>query len=72
MRYCRWLGVCALALGLGILIAAIFPTGCLLFLVAIRLGLYAQIRKEAAMKIVVVKSPKFLNGILKRIFKMKE
>ncbi|MBD5154766.1 MAG: stage V sporulation protein SpoVM [Oscillospiraceae bacterium] len=24
------------------------------------------------MKIVVVKSPKFLNGILKRIFKMKE
>ena len=39
MRYCRWLGVCALALGLGILIAAIFPTGCLLFLVAIlRIG----------------------------------
>lgn len=37
MRYCRWLGVCALALGLGILIAAIFPTGCLLFLVAILL-----------------------------------
>jgi len=30
----RWLGVCALALGLGILIAAIFPTGVLLFLVA--------------------------------------
>ncbi|MBD5149595.1 MAG: stage V sporulation protein SpoVM [Oscillospiraceae bacterium] len=24
------------------------------------------------MKIVVIKSPKFLNGILKRIFKMKE
>ncbi len=34
MRYCHWLGVCALALGLGILIAAIFPTGFLLFLVA--------------------------------------
>lgn len=34
MKSCRWLGVCALALGLGILIAAIFPTGFLLFLVA--------------------------------------
>lgn len=34
MRYCRWVGLCALALGLGILIAAIFPTGFLLFLVA--------------------------------------
>lgn len=34
---CRWhkpMGVLALALGLGILIAAIFPTGILLFLVA--------------------------------------
>lgn len=35
----RWncgkgLGVCALGLGLGILIAAIFPAGCLLFIVA--------------------------------------
>ena len=37
MRNCRWLGVCATALGLGILITAIFPTGCLLFLVAILL-----------------------------------
>lgn len=34
MRYCRWLGLCAVTLGLGILIAAIFPTGFLLFLVA--------------------------------------
>ncbi len=34
MRYARWMGICALALGLGILIVAIFPTGCLLFLVA--------------------------------------
>lgn len=32
-----FLGICALALGLGILIAAIFPVGCLLFLVAILL-----------------------------------
>ena len=28
------LGICALALGLGIFIAAIFPVGCLMFLVA--------------------------------------
>lgn len=28
------LGICAVALGAGILIAAIFPIGCLLFLVA--------------------------------------
>ena len=34
MKSCRWLGLCALALGLGILVAAIFPTGFLLFLVA--------------------------------------
>lgn len=30
----RWLGVCAVGLGAGILIAAIFPVGALLFLVA--------------------------------------
>lgn len=34
MRNCRWLGVCAVGLGAGILIAIIFPTGSLLFLVA--------------------------------------
>ena len=33
-RWCRYLGLCALALGAGILIAAIFPVGALLFLVA--------------------------------------
>lgn len=32
--WCRWLGTLALALGAGILIAAIFPVGALLFLVA--------------------------------------
>ena len=31
---CRILGICAVALGSGILIAAIFPVGALLFLVA--------------------------------------
>ena len=34
MRNCRWIGACAVTLGLGILIAVIFPTGFLLFLVA--------------------------------------
>ena len=34
MRNCRGLGLFALALGAGILIAVIFPTGFLLFLVA--------------------------------------
>ena len=34
MKNCRWLGIFAAALGIGILIAAIFPTGFLLFLVA--------------------------------------
>ena len=29
-----FLGICALGLGLGILIAAVFPVGCLMFLVA--------------------------------------
>lgn len=33
----RLLGVCAAALGAGILIAAIFPVGALLFLVAVLL-----------------------------------
>ena len=30
----RGIGICALALGLGILFAAIFPVGCLMFIVA--------------------------------------
>ncbi len=34
MKHCRWLGIFAVALGMGILIAVIFPTGFLLFLVA--------------------------------------
>ena len=77
MRNCRMLGLCALTLGSGILIAVIFPTGFLLFLVAFLLiacgwGCMRRQRKEAAMKIVVIKSPKFLNGILKRIFKLQE
>lgn len=34
MRHYRWLGIFGVALGSGILIVAIFPTGFLLFLVA--------------------------------------
>jgi len=33
-RWGRFCGVCALSLGIGILITAIFPVGALLFLVA--------------------------------------
>ena len=33
----RCLGICALALGLGICITAVFPGGCWMFLVAFRL-----------------------------------
>lgn len=32
--WCHFLGLCAFALGAGILITAIFPVGALLFLVA--------------------------------------
>lgn len=49
---CHLLGIFAVALGAGILIAAIFPVGALLFLVAmaadrLRLRLLPQIGKEA-------------------------
>ena len=50
MRSCRWLGLCALALGLGILICAVFPTGVLLFLGisahCLRLRLYGKIGRR--------------------------
>ena len=49
---------------------ALVPCG--LFAHWLRLCLYAQIGKEDTMKIVVVKSPKFLKGILRMIFGMKE
>jgi len=32
-----WLGRCAVALGFGILVASVFPTGCLMFIVALLL-----------------------------------
>ena len=70
-----WIGVCALALGLSILIVAIFPVGGLMFLVAMLLiacGVccvkrYRE-RGGERMKIVVVKSPRILRGLLCRVF----
>ena len=36
-RCCRGLGLAAIALGIGVLVAALFPDGALLFLVAVLL-----------------------------------
>ena len=38
----------------------------------LRLCLYAQVGKENGMKIVIVKSPKFLKGILRMLFGIRE
>ena len=66
----RGIGICALALGLGILVAAIFPVGCLMFIV--RHMLYAAMKGGRELKIIVWKAPAFLRGILKCIFCSKE
>ena len=68
-RWCRYLGLCALALGAGILIAAIFPVGALLSAAA---APACADRKEVPMKIVVVKPPRCLSGILRKLFGIKE
>ena len=66
---CRILGICAVALGAGILIAAIFPVGAVLFLVAfLRLRLLPALERSVDMNIVVWRSPKFLRGILRKLF----
>ena len=71
------LGLFAAALGAGILIAAIFPVGALLFLVAffadcVRFGLLPAIERSGNMNIVVWKSPKALRGILRKLFRVHE
>ena len=69
------IGICALALGLGILIAAVFPVGCLMFLVAFLLiacGIACLRNRRERMKIVVWKSPRFLRGLLCSIFGIRE
>lgn len=48
------------------------PVSCCIFAHWLRLYLYAQVGKEDIMKIVVVKSPKFLAGLLRLLFGMKE
>lgn len=80
-------GVCALALGLGIFIAAVFPVGALMFLVAFLLifcgigclrRFYKLVEKGMnigrgkSMKIVVWKSPKVLSSLLRRVFGVRE
>ena len=70
----RFLGICALGLGLGILIAAIFPVGVLMFLVSFLLiacGIIC-LKEVAAVKIVVWKSPRLLRGVLRMLFGIRE
>ena len=62
------IGVCALGLGLGILIAAIFPVGALMFLVAFLLIACGVM----CMKIVIWKAPRCLRGLLRRMFGIQE
>ena len=77
----RWdcgalIGVCALALGAGILIAAIFPVGALMFLVAgllIACGAACLRRSEGwSMRIIVWKPPRILRGLLRAVFGAEE
>ena len=71
----KCLGICALALGLGIFIAAVFPVGVLMFLVAFLLiacGIACLKRRYAKMKVVVWKAPRLLRGLLRSIFGIKE
>ena len=48
------------------------PVPCGISADRLRLCLSAQVGKEVPMKIVVVKSPRFLNGILRKLFGIKE
>ena len=48
------------------------PVPCGIFAHRLRLCVYAQVGKENGMKIVVVKSPKFLKGILRMLFGIRE
>lgn len=48
------------------------PVSCGISAHWLRLCLYAQVGKEIGMKIVIVKSPKFLKGILRMLFGIRE
>lgn len=69
------IGVCALGLGLGILIAAIFPVGALIpgGVSADRLrDRMLEGREVMCMKIVIWKAPRCLRGLLRRMFGIQE
>ena len=68
-------GKCAAAFGLGMIIAFICPAEWLVAILAIILmimGIFCFRQEETHMQIVVVKSPKFLKGVLKLIFGIKK
>ena len=75
---CWLLGICAAALGAGILIAAIFPVGAAdvsggVPADRVRLRLLPALERSAVtMRIVVWKSPKALSGILRKLFRIPE
>ena len=57
------IGIFAIAMGAGILIAAIFPTGLLMFLVE-------AVERRGVMNIVVWKAPKAMRGLLRKLFRI--
>ena len=64
------IGIFAIAMGAGILIAAIFPTGLLMFLVATLLCLLEAVERRGVMNIVVWKAPKAMRGLLRKLFRI--
>ena len=69
------ISIFAVSMGAGILIAAIFPTGLLMFLVATLLiasgcACWRREKGGAFMNIVVWKAPKAMCGLLRKLFKI--
>ena len=64
------IGIFAIAMGAGILIAAIFPTGLLMFLVATLLIASGCACWKRGMNIVVWKAPKAMRGLLRKLFRI--
>ncbi|MFR7893280.1 MAG: hypothetical protein ACLU38_03590 [Dysosmobacter sp.] len=69
------IGIFAIAMGAGILIAAIFPTGLLMFLSGNiadrqRLCLLEAVERRGVMNIVVWKAPKAMRGLLRKLFRI--
>ena len=57
------IGIFAIAMGAGILIAAIFPTGLLMCLLE-------AVERRGVMNIVVWKAPKAMRGLLRKLFRI--